>query len=120
VELRRSALAITKPERGLLFWLVRQQRDWRRGGLMQEQTLLLTLAGVDLDLYTPKRWRAAAHEAAHFLMGSQISPVRPSSSLLSCWCSASVPSYGRPFFPSVDPSSGAVSVLGVRRKLESP
>ncbi len=40
------------------------------------QTLLLTLCGADLDLYTPEHWRFAAHEAAAYLTGSGIRPVR--------------------------------------------
>ncbi len=76
VELRRAAFAIAKPEPGLRCWLARQQRDWRRGRLTHEQTLLLTLAGADLDLYTPAQWRAAAHEAAAYLTGCAIRPVR--------------------------------------------
>ncbi|CAL8466147.1 g5683 [Coccomyxa elongata] len=75
VELRRAAFAIAKPEPGLRCWLARQQRDWRRGRLTHEQTLLLTLAGADLDLYTPAQWRAAAHEAAAYLTGCAIRPT---------------------------------------------
>lgn len=40
------------------------------------QTLLLTLCGADLDLYAPEHWRIAAHEAAAYLTGSGIRPVR--------------------------------------------
>ncbi|BDA51016.1 hypothetical protein COCOBI_17-2350 [Coccomyxa sp. Obi] len=75
VELRRAAFAIVKPEPGLRWWLARQQRDWRRGRLTHEQTLLLTLAGADLDLYSPAQWRAAAHEAAAYLTGCAIRPT---------------------------------------------
>lgn len=39
VELRRSALAITRLEPGLLMWLARQQRDWRQGRLTQVQRI---------------------------------------------------------------------------------
>ncbi len=45
------------------------------------QTLLLTLAGVDMDCYTPSAWRAMAHEAAAYLNGSQLLQV---SAVLAC------------------------------------
>lgn len=47
--------------------------------LLQEQTLLLTLTGMDLDLYSPAKWRLAAHEATSYLTGSQIHPVSTQS-----------------------------------------
>ena len=59
------------------------------------QVLLLTLAGAELDVHaSPGAWRAAAHEAAAYLMGSAIRQVSlPSSGAThpQQWCYFGVP-----------------------------
>jgi hypothetical protein len=71
---RRSALAAAdlRSEPGLRFWIARQLRRWRAQQLPGELALMLQLAGVQLDPYTPVQWQALAHSAAALLQGSQI------------------------------------------------
>jgi hypothetical protein len=75
---RRAALASADPraEPGLRFWLARQQRRWRQQVLPAELGLMLQLAGVQLDPYSPLEWQALAHAAAALLQGSQV-PLDP-------------------------------------------
>ncbi|EFN56500.1 hypothetical protein CHLNCDRAFT_144099, partial [Chlorella variabilis] len=72
---RRAALAAADlhAEPGLRFWLARQRRRWRVQELLAELALMLQLAGVQLDPYSPVEWQAAAHAAAAALQGSRIS-----------------------------------------------
>lgn len=74
VAARRAALAAAnlRSEPGLCFWLERQRRRWRRQDLPAELGLMLQLAGVQLDCYSPVEWQAAAHTAAGVLQGSQV------------------------------------------------
>ncbi len=81
MELRQAALEVARLEPGQRAWMARQQRAWRRGGLLHEQVLLLALSGCDLELYDAADWRQTAHDVAAYLMGCQIQPVSPSSSL---------------------------------------
>lgn len=81
MELRQAALKVARLEPGQRAWMARQQRAWRRGGLLHEQVLLLALSGCDLELYDAAEWRQTAHDVAAYLMGSQIHPVSPSSPL---------------------------------------
>lgn len=71
---RRAALAAAdlRSEPGLWFWLERQRRRWRRQDLPAELGLMLQLAGVQLDCYSPVEWQAVAHTAAAVLQGSQV------------------------------------------------
>ncbi|KAL4447914.1 hypothetical protein ABPG75_005133 [Micractinium tetrahymenae] len=74
VAARRAALAAAdlRSEPGLRFWLERQRRRWRRQELPAEQGLMLQLAGVQLDCYSPFEWQAVAHLTAGVLQGSQV------------------------------------------------
>ena len=55
------------------------------------QVLLLTLAGAELDVHaSPGAWRAAAHEAAAYLMGTAIRPVSPILALSGCPAASSL------------------------------
>ena len=74
VAARRAALvaADLRSEPGLRFWLARQRRRWRRQELPAELELMLQLAGVQLDTYSPAEWQATAHAAADLLQGSRV------------------------------------------------
>ncbi len=74
VAARRAALvaADLASEPGLRFWLARQRRRWRRQELPAELELLLQLAGVQLDCYSPAAWQTTAHAAAGLLQGSRV------------------------------------------------
>lgn len=61
-------------EAGQGFWLAKQRWLWRRGRLAREQFLMLQLAGLEMDIDPPLQWKRLAHEAAHYLHGSQIHP----------------------------------------------
>lgn len=69
---RRAALASAHLEAGQGFWLAKQRWLWRRGRLSREQFLMLQLAGLEMDIDPPSQWKSLAHEAAHYLHGSQI------------------------------------------------
>ncbi|DBA84918.1 TPA: hypothetical protein ACH3X1_005930 [Trebouxia sp. C0004] len=71
---RRAALASAHLEAGQGFWLAKQRWLWRRGRLSREQFLMLQLAGLEMDIDPPMQWKRLAHEAAHYLNGSQINP----------------------------------------------
>ena len=75
---RRAALASAHLEAGQGFWLAKQRWLWRRGRLSREQFLMLQLAGLEMDIDPPMQWKRLAHEAAHYLNGSQINPDQAS------------------------------------------
>lgn len=70
---------------GVRYWLARQRRQWRmqminsniinndNNNNSREKVLLLGLAGVDLDGYSPLEWQVMAHSAAKYLNGAEIS-----------------------------------------------
>ena len=90
---RRAALASAHLEAGQGFWLAKQRWLWRRGRLPREQFLMLQLAGLEMDIDPPLHWKRLAHEAAHYLNGSQIQPDQARSSL-SCTCCSVAPFAG--------------------------
>ena len=71
---RREALARCDLRQipGLRFWISRQRRSWRMQVLGSEKSLMLGLAGVDLDGYTPLEWQSIAHTTANLINGSDI------------------------------------------------
>ena len=99
VQARRAALASAdlRTEPGLAFWLAKQRWLWRQRRLGGEQALMLTLAGVDTDTYSPPEWQAAAHAAARFALGSTIALVAtPAPALVAAPAAAAAAAAPRP------------------------